>query len=135
MIESNTNALKLIAGTVGGIFSYVYGSFDSMIIILVVMVTLDYISGVLKACMKKELSSKAGFKGLLKKLMIFILVGMGSLVDRFVPSANGAIRTAVIMFYVANEGISILENGAEMGMPLPKFLKNILLQLRKDSDK
>ena len=129
-MENERNLIKTVCGAIGGAMAYVFGSFDSLIVVLVCMVTMDYLSGVTKAFVLGTVSSRTGFKGLLKKLMVFLLVGVGSIIDRFIPSANGAVRSAVIMFYVANEGISILENAAEIGLPMPELLKNALAQLK-----
>ena len=106
----------------GGIASYIWGPWDALCMTLVAFVAMDYITGVAKAAVLKALSSSIGFHGLLKKLFIFVLVGAATLVDRVIPEANGAIRAAVMLFYIANEGISIIENAAELGLPIPKAL-------------
>jgi len=96
---------------------------------LVALVALDYITGVIKAAVNKTLDSAVGFRGLIKKLFIFALVALATLVDRIIPEANSAIRSAVMIFYIANEGLSIVENAGEMGLPLPGALKKALVRL------
>ena len=94
--------------------------------------TLDYITGIAKAAVHGELSSKVGFHGLLKKVAIFVLVAIGTVMDSVIPAANHAIRSAVIMFYIANEGLSILENAGQLGLPLPKVLKRALEKMKDE---
>ena len=93
---------------------------------------MDYFTGVLAAGVKKELSSEVGFKGIAKKVCIFVLVGIANIVDTQVIHDGAAIRTAVIFFYLANEGISVLENSAVIGLPVPEKLKEMLLQLTEE---
>ena len=123
--------IKIGIAAVGGAIAYVFGPFDGLIIALIAAVALDYATGVAKACVKGELSSEYGFKGLLKKAVIFGVVGLAAMVDRLLPAANEAIRAAAILFYISNEGISLLENAAELGLPLPKGLTDALKQIRK----
>ncbi|HPF54114.1 MAG TPA: phage holin family protein [Eubacteriales bacterium] len=123
--------VKLALSTLAGIAAYIWGPWDALLAALVIMVAIDYVTGVIKAAVKRTLSSEIGWKGLLKKLMIFMLVGLGCVVDRFAGS-NGAVRTAICTFYIANEALSVLENAGEMGLPLPKFLKTTLLKLGGD---
>ena len=103
-----------------------------LIITLVVFVVMDYFTGVLAAGVKKELSSEVGFKGIAKKVCIFVLVGIANIVDTQVIHDGAVIRTAVIFFYLANEGLSILENSAIIGLPVPDKLKDMLLQLAEE---
>ncbi len=113
-----------------GILAYLWGPFDALLLSLVVMVVLDYLSGVIKAIVNKQLSSEVGWKGLLKKLMLFLLIGLGCVIDRLLD-CNGVIRAALCSFYIANEALSVLENFGAMGLPLPDFLKKILVKLRE----
>ena len=128
------DGIKLAIAGAGGIFAYLFGPWDALIIALVIFVVADYITGVAKAAMQGKLSSAVGFKGLLKKVMIFVLVMVGTVVDMAIPAANHAIRAAVIMFYIANEGLSILENAGQLGLPLPKALKNALEKIKEHED-
>ncbi len=123
--------IKAAFAAVGAVAAYIWGPFDALIIALICVVVIDYITGVLNAALKHELSSGIGFKGLLKKIFIFALVAVAAIADRIVPAANKAIRAAVIMFYIANESISILENAAKLGLPLPVKLKGLLEGMKK----
>lgn len=127
-MEKIMNWVSIIAGTTGGIFAYLFGGFDELLIALTIFVVADYITGVIKAIFKKQLSSEIGFKGILKKLLIFIVIiaamVLQGLVDNAIP-----IRDITVCFYLANEGISLLENIAEF-LPVPEKLKEILMQIR-----
>lgn len=113
---------------------YLFGGFDVALNCLLIAIVLDYISGLIKAYNTKTLSSRIGFRGLLKKLGILILVMVAVLVDR-VTGNSGAIRTVIIYYFVANEGLSIIENLGAAGIPIPKFLKKALKALKKENDK
>lgn len=135
MMERFTDWLKAAAAALGGVAAYLWGPWDALIIALVVFVILDYITGIAKAAICRELSSKAGFHGLLKKVAIFVLVAIGTVMDSVIPAANHAIRSAVIMFYIANEGLSILENAGEVGLPMPEALRTALKKLSEPGEK
>lgn len=126
------NWIKTAIAALGGVAAYIWGPWDALLTALVAMVAMDYISGVIKAAVLHELSSGVGFKGLLKKLFIFMLVGIATLIDRAIPEANNAVRSAVMLFYIANEGLSIVENAAALGLPLPKALKDALAKYAED---
>ena len=127
--------IKSIFAALGGFFAYLFGPWDALIIVLVAFVVMDYITGFISAASQGKLDSSVGFKGLAKKVMIFALVAVGSLLDKVIPAANNAIRAAVCMFYIANEGLSVLENAGALGLPLPKTLKNWLVKLKEiDAD-
>lgn len=128
------NWLKGAAAALGGLAAYLWGAWDAMIQVLVAAVAIDYVTGVVNAALKGELSSAVGFKGLMKKVAIFLLVALGALVDKAAPAANGAVRAAVIVFYVANEGLSILENIGALGVPLPRVLKGWLEKLKEGAE-
>ena len=108
---------------------------DGFLYALIAFVVIDYLTGVMCAITDKKLSSEIGAKGIFKKVLIFVLVGVGHIVDSQVLGNGGAIRTAVIFFYLSNEGISILENAAHIGLPIPEKLKSILEQLHDRDDK
>ncbi|CAK7037974.1 phage holin family protein [Tissierella sp.] len=127
------NLIKGIFTAIGGYLGYILGGHDSFLYALIAFVIIDYLTGVMLAIIKKELSSAIGFKGIFKKVMIFLMVAIGHTIDAYLIKNGGAIRTAVIFFYISNEGISILENSANIGLPIPEKLKKILLQL-KDSE-
>lgn len=128
----NVNStIKIIIAGLGGIMAYLFGPWDALIIGLVVLLALDYVTGVTAGAIKGELSSKVGFFGLLRKLVILAIIAVAAIIDRIVPSTNGAIRSAVIMFYVMNEALSILENAGRIGIPLPKKLKRAIESLKE----
>lgn len=127
------NVVSVFMGVVGGIIASLIGAFDGVLCALVILMVLDYVSGIIKAVYTKTLSSEIGYKGLLKKITILIIVALANVVQ-VLTDGNIAIREIVIMFYIANEGISILENAAVILPNMPEGLKNILLQLRGDDN-
>lgn len=129
-MNNMVDVLRIAAAGIGGIATYIWGPWDALIIALVAMVAIDYITGIIKAAMQGKLSSLVGFKGLLKKVAIFLLVAVGVMVDKIIPATNEAVRNAVIFFYIANEGLSILENAGELGLPLPAALKKSLEKMK-----
>ena len=124
--------LELAFAAVGGVVGWFLGGFDGFLYALIVFVVMDYLTGVLAAGVRKDLSSEVGFKGIAKKVCIFVLVGIGNIVDTQVIHDGAAIRTAVIFFYLANEGISILENSTVIGLPVPQKLREMLQQLTEE---
>ncbi len=127
------NFIKATFTAIGGYLGYVLGGHDGFLYALIAFVVIDYFTGVMLAIINRKLSSAIGFKGIFKKVMIFMMVAIGHTVDAYLIKNSGAIRTAVIFFYISNEGISILENSANIGLPIPNKLKKTLLQL-KDSE-
>ena len=127
--------IQLVFVGIGGWLGYFVGGCDGLIIALVVFAAVDYITGVICAVADKKLSSAVGFKGSAKKVVIFILVGVASLLDTYVLGEIGILRTAVIFFYLSNEGLSLLENAAYLGLPIPSKLKLVLEQLHDRSEK
>lgn len=127
----DTNHMQLIFTAVGGWLGYFLGGWDGFLYALIAFVVIDYLTGVMSAIIKKELSSEIGARGIFKKVLIFILVGIGNIIDSNLIGNGSAIRTAVIFFYLSNEGISILENVAVIGLPIPEKLKVVLEQLSK----
>ena len=124
-------ALSAIAGSIG----YFIGGFDSMIYALIAFVIIDYITGVMCAIADKTVSSEIGFKGICRKVLIFLLVGVANILDVHVIGTGSALRTAIIFFYLSNEGISLLENAAHLGLPIPEKIKTVLEQLHDRSQK
>ena len=119
----------------GGTIGWLVGEVDGLIIVLLIFTVIDYVTGVLRAIIEKKLSSNIGFKGAVKKVMIFVLIVVASQIDTYLLNDNDMIRTAVIFFYIANEAISILENAAQIGVPIPDKLKEILEQIHGKNDK
>lgn len=127
--------IQLIFAAVGGWLGWFLGGCDGLLFALVAFVVIDYITGIMCAVVDKKLSSAVGFKGIFKKVLIFALVGVGHILDTRVIGAGSVLRTAVIFFYLSNEGISLLENAGHLGLPIPKKLKSILEQLHDRSEK
>ena len=123
-----------LLGTIGYLFIYLVGGWDVALQCLVIAIALDYVSGIIKAYINKTLSSKIGMRGLIKKLGLLIIVMVGTMVDR-VTGETGAVRTLVIYYFVANEGLSILENLGQAGIPIPKSVKKALKALKNQEDK
>ena len=126
------NWIQLGIAAVGGWLGWILGGLDGFLYALIAFVVIDYITGVMCAVVDKKLSSEVGFRGIFKKVLIFAMVAMGHLIDTQILGVAGdgsAIRTAVIFFYLANEGVSILENTTRLGLPVPDKLKSILAQL------
>lgn len=115
----------------GGFLGWFLGGVDGFLYALIAFTVIDYITGVMCAITDKNLSSAVGFKGICRKVLIFTLVGIGNIVDVYVLGQGGVLRTAVIFFYLSNEGVSILENSAHLGLPIPTKLKEVLEQLHE----
>ena len=128
------NTIQLAFAAVGGWLGYFLGGCDSLLYALIAFVAIDYITGVMCAISDKTLSSEVGFKGICRKVLIFLLVGIGNIIDVQVLGSPGVLRTAVIFFYLSNEGVSLLENAAHLGLPVPDAIKTVLEQLHDRSD-
>lgn len=130
--------MKPIINSVNGSFALLgsslyllLGGFDQYLYALLGLVLADYISGLVLAIQEKRISSQIGFMGILKKMLIFLMVGMGHLLDTTLLSGGEALRTGIIFFYAANEGISIIENLSQIGFPIPEKLKKVLIQIKE----
>lgn len=123
--------IQVLLSAIGGTLIFLLGGIDGILHALILFVVFDYITGVLRAINEKKLSSSVGFKGISKKILIFILVGVAQALDVHVLGEIGAIRSIVIIFYLSNEGISILENASCIGVPIPSKLKEVLEQLHE----
>lgn len=129
------NTIQLAFAAVGGWLGYFLGGCDGLLYALIAFVAIDYITGVMCAISDKTLSSEVGFKGICRKVLIFLLVGIGNIIDVQVLGSPGVLRTAVIFFYLSNEGVSLLENAAHLGLPVPDKLKAVLEQLHDRAEK
>ena len=129
------NLIQIIFTAVGGWLGYFLGGCDGLLIALVVFAVTDYITGVMCAIADKKLSSEIGFKGICRKVIIFMLVGIAHVLDVNVIATGSVLRTAVIFFYLSNEGVSLLENAAHLGLPVPEKLKDVLEQLHDRAEK
>ena len=129
------NTIQLVFAAVGGWLGYFLGGCDGLLYALLAFVAIDYITGVMCAISDKTLSSEVGFRGICRKVLIFLLVGIGHIVDAQVIGSGGVLRTAVIFFYLSNEGVSLIENAAHLGLPVPDKLKAVLEQLHDRAEK
>ena len=123
------NTMQIIFAAVGGWLGYFLGGCDGLLIALVVFTGVDYITGLMCAISDRKLSSEVGFRGICRKVLIFFLVGVANILDMEVIGTGSVLRTAIIFFYLSNEGVSLLENAAHLGLPIPQKLKNVLAQL------
>jgi toxin secretion/phage lysis holin len=128
------NVIKTISGAVGAAVGFLYGETNGFFAAIIALMAMDYVTGILCAAASKTLSSEIGYKGLVKKLMILIIIAVAHLVDTYIIGTGSALMTAVILFFAANEGISILENAAKLGLPVPKKLTEVLEQLKDESE-
>ena len=128
------STLQYIFAGIGGFMGWFLGGLDGFLYALIVFVVVDYITGLMAAFIQKKLSSETGFRGICKKVAIFCLVGVGHILDAQVIGAGSVLRTAVIFFYLSNEGISIIENVAVIGLPVPQKLVDVLEQLREEKE-
>lgn len=128
------NTIQLVFTAVGGWLGYFLGGYDGLLYALVVFMAADYVTGVMCAIGDQKLSSSVGFRGICRKVLILILVGIANILDVQVIGTGAVLRTAVIFFYLSNEGISLLENSAHLGLPIPEKLKLVLEQINDKAE-
>ena len=126
--------IKSISAALGAVGGFLFGQLNGLFYAVIAMMAIDYITGVVVAVLDKKLSSEVGFRGLVKKVFILVLIAVAHIIDAQVIGTGAALMTAVMLFFIANEGISILENAAALGLPIPQKLRDVLEQLR-DKDK
>lgn len=126
--------IKASLVALGGYIAWFLGGFDSLLIALLVFIVVDYITGVMIAISNKRVDSKIGFKGICKKVLILLFVGLAAVLDTYVIQGNSPVREIVISFYIANEGISIIENSAKIGLPVPQKIRDVLAQLKGEEE-
>ncbi len=129
------NTIQIAFAAVGGFIGWFLGGCDGLLYTLLAFVVIDYITGVMCAIVDKTLSSAIGFKGICRKVLIFALVGIGHILDTHVIGSGSVMRTAIIFFYISNEGVSLIENAVHIGLPVPQKLKDVLEQLHNRSEK
>ena len=129
------NSIQFVFAAIGGGLGFFLGGCDGLLYALLLFVICDYITGVLCAISDKKLSSEIGFRGICRKVLIFLLVGIGNVIDVQVLGQPGVLRTAIIFFYLSNEGLSLTENAAHLGLPIPEKLKTVLKQLHDRDEK
>ena len=127
-------AIQTAFTALGGFIGWFLGGADGFMYALIAFVVIDYITGVFCAIADKSLSSEVGFKGICRKVLIFVLVGIGNIIDVYVLGDSSVLRTAVIFFYLSNKGVSLLENASRLGLPIPDKLKEVLSQLHDKGD-
>ena len=123
------NVVQVVFAAVGGGIGWFFGELDGFFYALLAFVVIDYLTGVMCAIADRSLSSEVGFRGIFRKVLIFVMVGAGHILDAQVIGSGDALRTAVIFFYISNEGVSLLENAAHIGLLVPEKLKDVLAQL------
>ena len=128
------NVIQFVFTAVGGWLGYFLGGCDGLLYALIAFVVIDYITGVMCAITEKKLSSEVGFKGICRKVLIFLLVGIANILDVQVIQTGSVLSTAIIFFYISNEGVSLLENAAHLGLPVPEKIKVVLKQLHDKSE-
>ena len=129
------NMIQMVFAAVGGWLGYYVGGCDGLLLALVAFSAADYLTGVMCAVSDRKLSSNVGFKGICRKVLIFLLVGIANILDIHVIGTGSVLRTAVIFFYISNEGVSLLENVAHLGLPVPEKIKAVLEQLHDRAEK
>lgn len=134
-MKNAAEVMQMAFAAMGGALGAVLGGWDGFLYALVLFVAVDYLTGVLVAVMRRKLSSEAGFRGIARKVVIFCLVAVAQVIDVQIIRNGSVVRTAVIFFYLSNEGTSIVENAAALGLPVPRKLKDVLEQLKDDSGK
>ena len=128
------NVVQMVFAAVGGWLGYFLGGCDGLLYALVAFVVIDYITGVMCGIADRKLNSEVGLKGIAKKILIFLLMGIANILDVNVIGTGSVLRTAVVFFYISNEGVSLLENAAHLGLPVPEKMKKVLEQLHDRSD-
>lgn len=128
------NMIQVVFTMLGGWIGYFVGGCDGLLYALLAFVVIDYITGMMCAIADRKLSSEVGFKGICRKVLIFLLVGIANVMDVNVIGTGSVLRTAVIFFYISNEGVSLLENAAHLGLPVPDKMKAVLEQLHKKAE-
>ena len=129
------NMIQFVFAGIGGWLGYFLGGCDGLLIALILFAVTDYITGVMCAISDKKLSSAVGFKGICRKVLIFLLVGIANILDVQVIGTGSVLRTAVIFFYISNEGVSLLENAGHLGLPIPVKIKSVLEQLHDRAER
>ena len=129
------NVIQLIFSALGGWLGYFLGGCDGLLYTLLAFTAMDYITGIMCAVNDHTLSSEVGFRGICRKVLIFMLVGIANILNADIIGTGSVLRTAVIFFYISNEGVSLLENAAHLGLPVPEKIKTVLEQLHDRAEK
>ncbi|MDK0560886.1 phage holin family protein [Clostridium perfringens] len=134
-MEKLFDYLRILVVAIGTGFTWLFGAWDTPLVVLIVFMTLDYITGFTRGYINKELSSDVGLKGIARKCVIFVVLIVAVMLDRLMNTGNWLFRSLVCYFYIANEGLSLLENSAALGVPIPTKLKDALAQLKEGNKK
>ncbi|ELC8411505.1 phage holin family protein [Clostridium perfringens] len=134
-MEKLFDYLRILIVAIGTGFTWLFGAWDTPLVVLIVFMTLDYITGFTRGYINKELSSDVGLKGIARKCVIFVVLIVAVMLDRLMNTGNWLFRSLVCYFYIANEGLSLLENSAALGVPIPTKLKDALAQLKEGNKK
>lgn len=129
------NTIQAVFVAIGGWLGWFLGGCDGLLYALIAFAVVDYITGVMCAISNKRLTSKVGFKGICRKVLMFLLVGIANILDVYVIGTGSVLRTAIVFFYISNEGVSLLENAGRLGLPIPQKMKDVLAQLHDRSEK
>lgn len=127
-------SIRGIVAVIAGFLGWFLGGMDSLLTALTIFVVLDYLTGIMCGIVEKHLSSEIGFRGIMRKAMIFFIVGIAHSVDAYIICSGSAIRSMICLFYISNEGISIIENAARIGLPIPEKLREVLAQIKEDGE-
>lgn len=134
-VKDMWDTIRVFLAVVGGFLSRFLGGMDGMVMALIWFAAIDYTTGIIAAIIEKKLDSSIGWKGILKKFVMFMIVGICHIVDADVLGGGSALRTMAIIFYISNEGVSVVENVSRAGLPVPNKLKEVLAQLKEDSER
>ena len=134
-MQNVIDKLQFAFAALGGFLGWFFGGFDGFLYALIIFVVTDYFTGILAAGIRKELSSEVGFKGICRKVLIFLLVGIAHTLDVNIIGSGSVLRTAAVFFYISNEGVSIMENAGHLGLPIPGKLMEVLEQLHDRAEK
>lgn len=129
------NLLKTFIAAIGTALTWLFGAWDKALVALILFMVLDYVTGLIKAYVNKQISSDIGLKGIARKCLILIVLIVAVMLDRLLSTGAWVFRTLVAYFYIANEGISLLENCSQLGLPIPKKLQDALVQLKEGNKK
>lgn len=131
---NEVKVFQVVASAIAGAFAFAFGEWTMMYAVLLMLVALDYGTGLINAWLQKAINSEVGFKGIARKVYIWVIVAIAHAIDAAIPQTNGLLATATCTFYIANEAISILENAAKIGLPVPKMIMKVLMQLKNKDE-
>ncbi len=131
----NDEISEFLVASIFGLMGWFFGGLDEIIEVLIALTAVDYFTGICRAGIEGKISSKIAFKGIARKIVMFLLVGVANVIDRYILDAKTSFRVIIIVFYIGNEGMSIIENAGAMGIPIPGWLRGKFLKFMENSDK